>query len=208
MRSPSRTALFDAAKSWDVAKVTDILAAAPALGKARDPRGRMAIHIACAARPGPKQGEPHGVKTVTALLKAGMPLEADVPMSKEEGDFRATAVWYAYSRGENPALVRFLIGQGADTSYALWAAVWRDDDVMCRAFLKAKPRLNLRAHGETPIFYAARLQRLKTLKLLIAAGADPRIKDPRGRDALDIARARRLPKEVVARLAALKQDMG
>lgn len=208
MRSPSRTALFDAAKSWDVAKVTDILAAAPALGKARDPRGRMAIHIACAARPGPKQGEPHGVKTVTALLKAGMPLEADVPMSKEEGDFRATAVWYAYSRGENPALVRFLIGQGADTSYALWAAVWRDDDVMCRAFLKAKPRLNLRAHGETPIFYAARLQRLKTLKLLIAAGADPRIKDPRGRDVLDIARARRLPKEVVARLAALKQDMG
>lgn len=207
-RSPSRPAFFDAAKSWDIAKVKDIIAAAPALVKERDRQGRMAIHIACAAQPGAKQGEPHGIKTVTALLKAGTPLEADVPMSKEEGDFRATPVWYAYSRGGNPALVRFLIGQGADTSYALWAAVWRDDDVMCRAFLKAKPRLNLRAHGETPIFYAARLQRLKALKLLIAAGADPRIKDPRGRDCLDIARARRLPKDVIARLAALKQDMG
>src|SRR5262245_27201490 len=207
-RLPSRMALFDAAKSWDVAKVKDIIPAAPALVPARDPRGRMAIHIACAAKAGPEQGEPHGIKTVTALLKAGTPLEAEVPMDEDEGDFRATPVWYAYSRGENPALVRFLIGQGADTSWSLWAAVWRDDDAICRAFLKTKPRLNLQAHGETPIFYAARLPPLKTLKLLIAAGAYQRIKDPRGRDALDIARARRLPKDVIARLAALKEDMG
>ena len=73
-----------------------------------------------------------------------------------------------------------------------------------RALLAAKPRLNLRAHGETPIFGAARLQRLKTLDLLIEAGANPRIKDDRGRNAVDIAKARRLPKEVIARLEQLK----
>lgn len=206
-RLPSRTALFDAAGRWDAAKVKGILAAAPALAKARDPRGRMAIHIACAAKPGVAPCEPHGIKTVTAILKAGVALEAEVPMDEDEGDFRATPVWYAYSRGENPALVRFLIGHGADTSYSLWAAVWRDDDVMCRKFLETKPRLNLRAHGETPIFYAARLKRLKTLKLLIAAGADPTIKDPRGRDAVDIARARRLPKDLIERLAELQRRM-
>jgi hypothetical protein len=207
-RLPSRTALFDAAKRWDVARVRDFLSAAPALATTRDPRGRMAIHITCAAKPGAEQCEPHGIRTVTALLKADVPLEAEVPMDEDEGDFRATPVWYAYARGENPALVRFLIGQGADTSYSLWAAVWWDDDAMCRMFLAAKPRLNLRAHGETPIFYAARLKRLKTLKLLIAAGADPRIKDPRGRDALDIARARRLPADIIERLAALKRRVG
>ena len=85
--------------------------------------------------------------------------------------------------------------------------MWRDDVVLCRKFLVVKPRLNLRAHGETPIFYAARLKRLKTLRLLIAAGADPRIKDARGRDALDIARVRRLPADVITRLATLKQGM-
>jgi ankyrin repeat protein len=207
VRLPSRTALFEAAKLWDVTKVKDILSAAPALAKTRDPRGRMAIHIACAAQPGVKQGEPDGTKTVTALLKAGTPLEAEVPMDEDEGDFRATPIWYAYSRGENPPLVRFLIKRGADTSYSLWAAVWRDDEAMFRAFLKTRPRLNLRAHGETPIFYAARLQRLKTLKLLIAAGADPTIKDPRGRYAVDIARARRLPKDLIERLAELKRRM-
>jgi ankyrin repeat protein len=74
-----------------------------------------------------------------------------------------------------------------------------------RELLQASPRLNLKAHGETPIFYAARLQRLKTLELLIEAGADVTIADRRGRDAVDIARARRLPKGVIAQLEDLKR---
>jgi uncharacterized protein len=51
-----------------------------------------------------------------------------------------------------------------------------------------------------PLFYAARLRRLKTLDLLIAAGADPAIVDDAGRNAVDIARARRLPKDLIDRL--------
>ena len=70
---------------------------------------------------------------------------------------------------------------------------------MCRHLLKARPRINLKAgpDRETPVFYAARLKRLKTLELLIKAGADPCIKDGRGRDALEIARARRLPQKFI-----------
>ena len=76
---------------------------------------------------------------------------------------------------------------------------------MCRELLKSRPRLDLLAHGETPIFYAARLKRLKTLNLLIDAGADPGIADRKGRDAVDIARARSLPKLVVDRLDAARR---
>lgn len=204
---PSKTALFDAAKRWDAAAVAALLTAAPELISATDPKGRTALHIACAVKPGPGLGEPDGIKTVTALLKAGADLEAHVPMPAEEGDFRANPVWYAVARGENAALLKFLLRRGGDASYSLWAAVFRDDVPLMRALLAARPRLNLRAHGETPIFYAARLQRLKTLALLIKAGANPRIKDDRGRDALDIAKARRLPKEVIARLERLKAGM-
>ena len=206
MRPPSKTALFEAARQWDAAAIKTLLAAAPALVKATDPKGRMALHMACAVKPDSGQlGEASGIKTVTSLLDAGAGLEAEVPMDEDEEDFRATPLWYAVSRGENLPLVRFLLKRGADASFSLWAAVWRDDVVLCRDLLAAKPRLNLKAHGETPIFYAARLQRLKTLDLLIAAGADPTIADPRGRDALDIARARRLPKDVIARLEDLKR---
>jgi uncharacterized protein len=204
---PSKTALFEAAKRWDAAGITALLKAAPELIHATDPKGRTALHIACAAPPGPKQGEPSGIKTVTTLLKAGAELEAHAPMPEEEGDFRANAVWYAASRGRNLALVKFLLKRGGDPSYSLWTASFQSDPALMRVLLAAKPRLNLRAHGETPIFYAARTQRLKVLDLLIKAGADPAIKDDRARDAVDIARARRLPKDVIARLEQLRQRM-
>jgi uncharacterized protein len=148
--------------------------------------------------------EPNGINTVTTLLKAGADRESAVPLDEDEGDFRATPLWYAVSRGENLPLVEFLLQREANASYSLWAAVWRDDDVLCRVLLKSKPELNLRVHGETAIFYAARLKRLKTLNLLIEAGANPSIADFGGRDAVDIARARRLPSEIIERLEALK----
>ena len=155
---PSKSALFEAAKRWDAASVTALLEAAPALASATDPKGRMALHIACAVPPAPGLGETNGIATVTALLKGGADLAAEVPMPAEEGDFRANPVWYAASRGENVPLVKFLLRRGGDASFSLWTAVFRDKAELMRALLAARPRLNLRAHGETPIFYAARLQ--------------------------------------------------
>jgi uncharacterized protein len=207
-RPPSKTALFEAARRWDAEAVRAILAAAPELVSAADPRGRMALHLACAVTPSKSLGEPDGIKTATALLAAGADLEAAVPMDEDEGDFRATPLWYAISRGRNLTLARFLLKRGADASYSLWTVVFQDDAVACRELLKARPRLNLQAHGETPIFAAARLRRLKTLELLIAAGADPTIPDARGRDAVDIARARRLPKQVIGRLEEVRRRIG
>lgn len=208
MRQPSKSALFAAARAWDAEAVHALLAASPDLAKATDPKGRAALHLACAVKPaGPMLGEPNGIKTVTELMKAGADLETAVPMDEDEGDFRATPLWYAVARGENLPLVRFLLNRGADASSSLWAAVWRDDDMLLRDLLKSKPRLYLRAHGETPLFYAARLKRLKTLVLLIEAGADPAVADEKGRDAIDIARARRLPKHLIDRLVDSKQHI-
>lgn len=199
---PSKSALFDAAKRWDAVSVAALTKAAPELARATDAKGRTALHVACAVKPAEGLGELAGIKTVTALLKAGADLEAYVSMPEEEGDFRANPVWYAASRGENVPLVRFLLKRGP--SYSLWTAVFRDSADMLRTLLAAKPQLNLRAHGETPIFYAARTRRLKTLDLLIKAAADPSVKDDRGRDALEIAKARRLPEDVIARLERLR----
>ena len=201
----TKTALFEAAKRWEAGAVRVIATAVPSLAHATDPKGRTALHIACAVDPkGKALGEKDGTRTVAALLAAGAALEAFVPMPENEGDFRANPLWYAASRGRNLALVRFLLKQGADPSYSLWTAVYANDAALMRVLLAAKPRLNLVAHGETPIFYAARLKRMNVLPLLIEAGADPSIKDPKGRDAVEIARARRLPKAVIEWLAARK----
>lgn len=206
MRQPSKTSLFTAAKMWDEASVAAALSKAPELIHATDPQRRTALHLACSVKPGSAQlAEPHGLKTVKTLLSAGADLEGEVPMDEDEGDFRATPLWYAVARGENLPLVTFLVERGANASYSLWAAVWRDDDTMCRVLLKARPQLDLQAHGETPLFYAARLQRLKTLALLMEAGANAAIRDLKGRDAADIARERRLPQDIIRRLESLRQ---
>ncbi len=198
---PSKTSLFAAAKNWEAASVAAALLEAPELVHATDPQGRTALHLACSVKPGGSHlAEPCGLKTITALLEAGADLEGEVPVQEDEGDFRATPLWYAVARGENLPLAAFLVERGANASYSLWAAVWRDDDEMCRTLLKTKPELNFREHGETPIFYAARLKRLKTLELLIQAGANSSIADDRGRDAVDIAQARRLPEQLIDRL--------
>lgn len=207
MHKPSKTALFNAARQWHWRSVAALLAEAPDLISATDPKGRTALHQACAVKPGSRAdlAEPNGLKTVTTLLDAGAQLEQIVPMDEDEGDFRATPLWYAVARGENLPLVEHLLQRGANAAYSLWAVVWRDDAAMCRALLATRPELNLRAHGETPMFYAARLQRLATLRLLIEAGANPSIADEKGRDCIVIARARKLPASIIEQLEALQQ---
>jgi len=207
MKRPTKTAAFEAAKAWSAVALRTLLQVAPDLAQASDARGRTALHMACAVRPGGATlEEAHGIATVSTLLTAGADLEAAAPMDEDEGDFRATPLWFAVARGENLTLTRHLLKLGADASTSLWAAVWRDDETLCRELLKSKPRLNLRAHGETPLFYAARLKRLKTLELLLDAGADPTIADDRGRDASDIAQARRLPRNLIDRLAEARRS--
>jgi uncharacterized protein len=67
------------------------LTASPELARATDARGRTALHLACAVKPGkPILEEPNRIDTVGTLLECGSDLEAVVPMNEEEGDFRAT----------------------------------------------------------------------------------------------------------------------
>jgi len=200
-KKPSKAALFKAATSWDARTVSEILAAAPELAHATDPRGRTALHLACTIPPDKRGlGEANGTKTVTAALKGGCELEA---IAFSEGDWKANAVWFAVARGRNLALVKFLLKRGGNPSFSTWAAIFRNDADLLRALLTAKPRLDWVIEGEPPVFSAARLQRLNPLELLIAAGADPTIRDVRGRDAVEIAKARKLPKDVIAKLEAL-----
>ena len=202
MKPPTKTALFAAAKRWDAAAVAAILAAAPGLAKASDPRGRMALHLACAVKPGaaglaerdgtataggaPRRRRRHRGGGADGRRRGRLPRHAGVVRDRARREPRASC---ASSSPAAPTPAR-----------ACGPPCGATTPSFCGALLAAKPRLNLIAHGETPLFYAARLKRLKTLALLIEAGADPSIPDRQGRDAVAIARARRLPKPLIARL--------
>ena len=73
-----------------------------------------------------KKGLPvaSSTRTCDALLEAGLDIDRE---AFREGDWKATPLWYAVSRGENRALARHLLERGAAPNHCLWAAAFRDD---------------------------------------------------------------------------------
>ena len=202
MAKVSKTAWFDAAKAWDFVTVKSLLKEAPERLEATDPKGLNALHMACAVKPGRKGvHEPNGLKTVKALLDAGIDIESAAFTDDDGGDWRANAVWFATSRGQNLPLVRLLLKQGGDPSYSLFAVLWGYKPEFARELVKYKPRMNLRgADGRTALHAAAVPHRLEVLKLYLDAGADPWIEDNEGVTPLELARKRRVPKEFIERM--------
>jgi uncharacterized protein len=200
---PSKTALFAAARRWDSKSVDVLLSRAPNLIDATDPRGRKAMHIACSVKPGtPGTLEAHGIGTVSVLLRHGADLHGYVPL--EGGSFEATPVWYAVAHGDNLPLVKMLLKRGARADNCLYAVVWNDNAGVLREILKTKPPIDDAQAGEPVIISAIRWRKLKTLGMLIDAGADLSFQDANGRDAVFLAKRKKLPSSVLARLQALQ----
>jgi hypothetical protein len=198
----SKTAWFNAAKSWNFVGIKSILKEAPELLAVTDPKGLNALHLACAVKPGRKgRHEPNGIKTVKVLLDAGIDIESVAFTDQDGGDWHANAVWFATSRGQNLPLVKFLLKHGGDPSYSLFAVLWGYKPEFARELVKYKPRMNLRgSDGRTVLHAAVAPHRLEVLKLYLDAGANPWIKDNAGITPLDLARKRRLPEELIGRM--------
>lgn len=202
MKKPSKTALFNAAQSWDHLQVKELLRQAPELLAATNPKGSNALHIACAVRPG-KQGlqEENGIQTVTALLDAGIDIESVAFSDNDGSEWRANAVWFAVGTGQNLPLVRFLLKRGGDPAYSLFSVLWGYKPEFARELVKYKPRMNLRdGAGRTVLHAAANPNRLEVLNLYLDAGADPSAKDNLGITPLDLAKKRRVPKDIIERM--------
>jgi uncharacterized protein len=201
-KKPSKTAWLKAARSWDYRRVKEVLREAPELLAATNPKGLNALHLACAVRPGkPGLHEENGIKTVTALLDAGIDIESVAFSDNHAGEWRANAVWFAVGNGQNLRLLRFLLKRGGDPSYSLFSVLWGYKPEFARELVKYKPRMNLRGgDGRTVLHAAVNPNRLEVLNLYLDAGADPWIEDQRGITPLDLAKKRHVPREIIERM--------
>ncbi len=193
--------------SWDYRQVMELLSEAPELLTAANPKGLNALHMACAVRPGkPGLHEKYGIKTVTALLDAGINIESIAFRDDDGGEWRANAVWFAVGNGQNLPLLRFLLKRGGDPSYSLFSVLWGYKPEFARELVKHKPRMNLRGpDGRTVLHAAVNPNRLEVLNLYLEAGANPWIKDNLGITPLDLAKKRRVPKEIIERMERMSR---
>jgi ankyrin repeat protein len=189
-------------------RIKEFLQQAPDFLSATNPKGLNALHVACAVWPGkPRLQEENGIKTVTALLRAGIDIESVAFEDNDGGEWRANAVWFAVGKGQNFSLLRFLLKHGGDPSYSLFAVLWGYKPEFARELVKYKPRMNLRGgDGRTVLHAAVNPNRLEVLNLYLDAGANPWAKDKVGITPLDLAKKRQLPTDIIERMKKMSRS--
>ena len=190
----SKTRLTELVKAFDVAGVAAGLDARPDLLGVRDDRGRTWLHL-IAAQPakGDTARQASSAEMAKALLARGLDINDAAFTEGPNGEWHATPLWFAVSRGENLTLARFLLEQGCDPDHSLFAAAWNRD----------VPAIRLLREFGAPVrdemfLEAVGWSRFEGAEEFLRQGCDPNALDPKGRTALHMMLAKDSAPEYLA----------
>lgn len=174
----SESPLLNASAEGDIKTLQGLLKAKSNLNE-KDKTGHTALMIAAS----------NGRKEVVKILLEN---KVDINIKDDEGQ---SALYYALI-GEQPSIALSLVEQGAslddisgDGESALLVATTANANDVMSLVIKKKPSLVNKASnfGTTPLMEAARFGSAKTVRLLLKAGANQKLKNQNGKTALDIA---------------------
>ena len=203
---------IQAVKDLDLEAVRSIISSEPRWLNWEEKDGKNALHFVCGVpmiemRPGGKpiknlkEASAKSLKILKFLLASGMDMNSVHRIrDKSCGHFPATAVWWAYTRGRNETLYKYLLKQGADPRHCMYAITWYDDAKAAELFKKFGAFMQKPAHtkGEkiyfehidspdgpdSPLLAAFAWKKWKMAEWLLKNGADPNSRDQRGISAL------------------------
>ena len=178
----SKTSLTERVKAFDVAGVCADLDARPDLLDVRDERGRTWLHLIAAQPVGGDAGKAAAsVEIAKALLERGLDMNDAAFTEGPNGEWRATPLWYAVSRGENLALARFLLEQGCDPDHSLFAAAWNRDIPAIRLLREFGAPLS-----DQMLLDAVGWSRFEAVEEFLRQGCDVNVVGADGRTALHV----------------------
>lgn len=177
----SKTSLREDVRAHRWVAVRDGLAARPELLGVRDERGRGWLHQAAMAPPGDTADS---IRIADLLIELGLGID-DAAFT--EGEWQATPLWHAISRGRNLALAEHLLKRGANANFCLFAAAWNEDRAAIRLLLEHGADIEEgAARGDTPLLGAVAWSKFGPAEELLALGANPDQRDAHGRTALHL----------------------
>jgi ankyrin repeat protein len=187
----SKTGITERVKAFDVAGIAAGLDARPDLLDLRDERGRTWLHLVAAQ---PAEGDARkrtaSVEIAGDLLARGLDLNDAAFTEGENGEWRATPLWFAVSRGRNLTLARFLLGEGCDPDHCLFAACWNDDVEAIRLLCAHKAPVR-----DDVFLEAVGWSRFDGAEEMLRQGCDPNAVGKDGRTALHMMLKKDSPPE-------------
>jgi ankyrin repeat protein len=122
------------------------------------------------------------------LLSKGIDINSIHRIPEKKGFFPATPVWYAYTRGRNEKLYKYLLKNGANPNHCMFAIAWNDDVKAAKLFKKYGAEIN--AHHFLGAYY---WKRQRIAEWFLKNGVDVNYIGPEGYSALLLAVKRKDP---------------
>lgn len=175
-----------AIRELDLDAVKELTAKDPKWFKWTDAKGGNALHFIGGVVVGDDSGKAgESLEILKHLLASGMDKDSVQKIPDPNcGHFPATPLWYAYTRGRNERLYKYLLKQGADTGNCWWAIAWYDDIAAGELWLEHGARLE----GLDELFLGSfQWKKYEFAEWLLNKGADVNAADPKGLTALMMA---------------------
>ena len=154
-----------------------------------EPSGKNALHYLCGVNIGSsKKKADDSLAMLKLLLKNGLDINSVHRIEDKNCDvFPATPLWYAYTRGRNEKLYKYLLKQGADPSHCWWAIAWYDDVAAAELWLKHGATIDKNPSLGDLFLGAFYGKKMKFAKWALAKGGDVDTRGPGGTTALMVA---------------------
>ncbi|HVF29631.1 MAG TPA: hypothetical protein VNA22_01625 [Pyrinomonadaceae bacterium] len=153
-----------------------------------EPNGKNALHYLCGVPPGSVAEAATSLKILKLLLKAGMDINSVHRVEEKNCDFfPATPLWYAYTRGRNEKIYKYLLKTRADPSHCWWAIAWYDDVAAAKLWLKHGAVFDDKPSIDDLFLGAFQWKKMNFAKWAHSEGADVNARGPGGMTALMLA---------------------